>query len=59
MRAVSRVQEGKPRSGPQGIPVVMFGHLPRASQAQADENPAKTYFLYISQHDRFKDMGWW
>ena len=56
---VSRELEGKPRNGPQGIPVVMFGHFPRASQVQADENPAKTYFLYISQLDRFssEDIG--
>ena len=29
-----RIHKGKPRNGPQGVPVVMFGHSPRASQVQ-------------------------
>ena len=56
MYAVRWIQKGKPSNGPQGIPVVMFRHLPRTGQLQVCENVAKTYLLYISQHDRLEDM---
>ena len=38
------IQKGKPRNGPQGIPVVMFGHSPRASQVQLTRTLLKHTF---------------